>query len=42
MEISDKVLIQSGLKEDPSALAEEAEVESDVFTEADEQPIALD
>ena len=42
MEISDKVLIQSGLKEDPNAPAEAAEVESDVFTEADEQPIALD
>jgi recombination protein RecA len=40
MEISDKVLILSGLKEDPHAPA--AEVEVDAFTEADEQPIALD
>ena len=41
MEISDKVLILSGLKEDPNAPAADA-VEDDVFTEADEQPIALD
>jgi len=39
MEISDKVLILSGLKEDPNAPVDET---SDEFTEADEQPIALD
>ena len=39
MEISDKVLILSGLKEDPNA---PAAVDVDEFTEADEQPIALD
>ncbi len=39
VEISDKVLIASGLKEDPNAVVED---EADVFTEADEQPISLD
>ena len=44
MEISDKVLILSGLKDDPNAPADEAAdgAADDVFTEVDEQPIALD
>ncbi|MGB3737436.1 MAG: recombinase RecA [Ilumatobacter sp.] len=44
MEISDKVLIAAGLKEDPNAVVEveDAAAEDDVFSEADEQPIALD
>lgn len=44
MEISDKVLIAAGLKADPNAVVEEAEGTDtdDVFTDADEQPIALD
>ncbi|MFK8026014.1 MAG: DNA recombination/repair protein RecA, partial [Ilumatobacter sp.] len=44
MEISDKVLIASGLKEDPNAVTEgdEGIAETDVFTDADEAPISLD
>ena len=47
MEISDKVLIAAGLKEDPNAVVEvedaaAAAADDDVFTDADEQPIALD
>jgi recombination protein RecA len=48
MEISDKVLIASGLKEDPNApvVADVDDVDdgadAEGFTEADEQPIALD
>jgi len=43
MEISDKVLIMSGLKEDPNAPADDVEAAAeDVFTEVDEHPIALD
>jgi len=48
MEISDKVLIASGLKEDPNApvvedVAEaDAASESGAFSEADDQPISLD
>jgi recombination protein RecA len=42
MEISDKVLIAAGLKPDPSAPAADAAATEDVFTEADEAPIALD
>ena len=46
MEISDKVLIASGLKEDPNApvIVDEVEVEAseDAFTAADDQPIKLD
>jgi recombination protein RecA len=41
MEISDKVLIAAGLKPDPNAPVE-GEAVVDVFTEADEAPIALD
>jgi recombination protein RecA len=41
MEISDKVLIAAGLKQDPNAPVE-GEAVVDVFTEADEAPIALD
>ena len=40
MEISDKVLIASGLKADPNAPVEEVEVEG--FSEADEVPIEID
>jgi recombination protein RecA len=39
MEISDKVLMASGLKEDPNAPAADGPVET--FTEADEAPIDL-
>jgi recombination protein RecA len=44
MEISDKVLIASGLKEDPNAPVVEdiAEDEASAFTEADDAPISLD
>ncbi len=46
MEISDKVLIAAGLKQDPNAVEDGVEIEDvaadDVFSEADEQPIALD
>ena len=48
MEISDKVLIASGLKEDPNApvvedVAEaDAAAEAGAFSEADDQPISLD
>ncbi|MEP6298079.1 MAG: recombinase RecA, partial [Ilumatobacter sp.] len=46
MEISDKVLIAAGLKKDPNAVEEGVEIDEveadDVFSEADEQPIALD
>ncbi len=43
MEISDKVLIAAGLKDDPNAVVEVTDAaEADVFTDADEQPIALD
>ena len=40
MEISDKVLIASGLKEDPNAQAEAADDAE--FSEADDEPISLD
>ena len=48
MEISDKVLIASGLKEDPNAPVVEDVAEADAaseagaFSEADDQPISLD
>jgi recombination protein RecA len=48
MEISDKVLIASGLKEDPNApvIVDDADVDveasEDAFTAADDQPIKLD
>ena len=44
MEISDKVLIASGLKEDPNAPVVEdvAEAEAEAFSKADEEPISLD
>ncbi|MFT4656337.1 MAG: recombination protein RecA [Ilumatobacter sp.] len=42
MEISDKVLIASGLKEDPNAAVDVVDENGDVFTDADEQPIALE
>ena len=47
MEISDKVLIASGLKADPNAPAEGGEVaaaegEADEFSKADDEPITLD
>ncbi len=44
MEISDKVMIASGLKPDPHAVAAEAEAEAeaDVFSDADDEPISLD
>ena len=43
MEISDKVLIASGLKEDPNApVVDDAEASEDAFTAADDQPIKLD
>ncbi len=44
MEISDKVLIASGLKEDPNApvIVDDAEAAEDAFTAADDQPIKLD
>ena len=48
MEISDKVLIASGLKEDPNTPVVEDVAEADatagssVFSEADDQPISLD
>ena len=43
MEISDKVLILSGLKEDPNAaVVDQLDEAADAFTDADEQPIALD
>ena len=41
MEISDKVMIACGLKPDPNAPVE-GEVEADVFSEADDEPISLD
>jgi len=43
MEISDKVMIASGLKPDPNAPVADAEPgEGDAFTEADDEPISLD
>ena len=44
MEISDKVLISSGLKEDPNApvIEDEAADAAGSFTEADDAPISLD
>jgi recombination protein RecA len=44
MEISDKVLIASGLKEDPNApvIVDDVEATEDAFTAADDQPIKLD
>ncbi|MEL6892029.1 MAG: recombinase RecA [Actinomycetota bacterium] len=42
MEISDKVLIASGLKEDPNTPAEAPEVVDEAFSDADDEPISLD
>ena len=43
MEISDKVLIASGLKEDPNAVADDAaDADVDEFSDADDEPISLD
>lgn len=43
MEISDKVLIASGLKADPNATADESlDADGDVFTDADDAPIEID
>jgi recombination protein RecA len=45
MEISDKVMIASGLKPDPNAPVADADAEpgeGDAFTEADDEPISLD
>jgi recombination protein RecA len=42
MEISDKVLIAAGLKQDPNATVVEAGVEAEVFTDVDDLPISLD
>ena len=43
MEISDKVMIASGLRPDPNAPIEEAAAEGDeAFTEADDEPISLE
>jgi recombination protein RecA len=43
MEVSDKVMIASGLRPDPNAPVEEAAAEGDeAFTEADDEPITLD
>ncbi len=43
MEISDKVLISSGLKEDPNApVVEDVADGAEAFTEADDAPISLD
>ena len=42
MEISDKVLVASGLKEDPNAEPEVADGAGDEFSDADDEPITLD
>ena len=43
MEISDKVLIASGLKDDPNAPADDDELAApEGFTDADDEPISLD
>jgi len=43
MEISDKVMIASGLKPDPNAVDVEADdAGADVFSDADDEPISLD
>jgi recombination protein RecA len=44
MEISDKVLIASGLKKDPNApvIVDDADASEDAFTAVDDQPIRLD
>ena len=43
MEVSDKVMIASGLRPDPNAPVDEVdEVDEEAFTEADDAPISLD
>ena len=42
MEISDKVMIASGLKPDPNAVPDDVEAVDDVFSDADDEPISLD